>query len=66
VQIANPAAVNDPDDERELFVATWCAHPNLILDERILAILELEEEHDDGPSLYLQQWEIIYSEVSAL
>jgi hypothetical protein len=66
VQIANPAAVNDPDDERELFVATWCAHPNLILDERILAILEPEEEHDGGPSLYLRQWEIIYSEVSAL
>lgn len=48
VDIANPAAVDDPDDERELFVATWCAHPDLILDEKILAILEPEEEHDGG------------------
>lgn len=27
VEIANLEALTDPDDERELFVAPWCAHP---------------------------------------
>jgi hypothetical protein len=49
VEIANPAAIDDPDDERELFVATWCAHLDLIPDEKILAILEPEEVHNGGP-----------------
>jgi hypothetical protein len=42
-EITNPNAINDPDDERELFVVAWCAHPNLILDEKIMAILKPEE-----------------------
>lgn len=27
----------------------WCAHPDLIPDEKILTIPEPEEEHDGGP-----------------
>lgn len=54
VVLANPEAVHDPDDERELFVATWCAHPDLIPDEKILAIPEPEEEHDGGSPLFLR------------
>jgi len=54
VEIADPDAVADPDDERELFVATWCAHPDLIPDEKILAIPEPEEPHDGGPPLFRQ------------
>lgn len=54
VEIATPDAVDDPDDERELFVAAWCAHPDLVSDEMVLAILELEPEHDAGPPLYLR------------
>jgi hypothetical protein len=26
IDIANPEALADPDDECELFVAAWCAH----------------------------------------
>lgn len=66
VEIANPTAINDPDDERELFVATWCVHPNLIPDEKILAIPEPKKEHDGDLTLYLWSWEIIHSEVPAL
>lgn len=66
VEIANPTAINDPDDERELFVATWCVHPNLIPDEKILAISKPKKEHDGDLPLYLWSWEIIHSEVSAL
>jgi len=49
VEIANPGALADPDDDRELFVAAWCAHPNLIPDEKIMAVPEPQEEHDGGP-----------------
>lgn len=66
VEFANPKAVDDPDDERELFVAVWCAHPDLIPDDKILAIPEPEEEHDGGSPLYLRPWEIIHTEVLAL
>ena len=62
----NPNAINDPDDERELIVAAWCAHPDLMPDEKIMAVLELEEEHDGGPPLFLRPWEIIHDEVLAL
>lgn len=31
-----------------------------------MAILELEEEHDGGPPLYLRPWEVIHNEVPAL
>lgn len=53
-EIASPEAVDDPDDERELFVAVWCAHPNLIPDEKIMAIPDPEEEQDGGSPLYLR------------
>ncbi|CAD6247774.1 unnamed protein product [Miscanthus lutarioriparius] len=59
VEITNPDALVDPDDERELFVAAWCAHPDM-------AIPEPEEEHDGGSPLYLRPWEIIHDEVPAL
>jgi hypothetical protein len=65
-EIANPDAVADPDDERELFVATWCAHPDLIPDEIIMAVPEPEEVHDGGSPLYLRPHEIIHDEVPAL
>jgi hypothetical protein len=52
-EIANPKAMADPDDECELFVASWCAHPDLVPDEIIMAVLELEEDHDGGSPLYL-------------
>lgn len=66
VEIANPDAVTDPDDERELFVAAWCAHPDLVPDEKMIAIHEPELEQDGGSPLYLQPWEIIHDEVPAL
>lgn len=55
-KITNLDAINDPDDKHELFVVAWCSHPDLIPDEKIMAILELEEEHDGGPPLYLRPW----------
>jgi hypothetical protein len=64
--IANPEAVNDPEDEREIFVAAWCAHPDLIPDEKIMAVPEPEEEHDGGPLLFLRPHVIIHDEVPAL
>lgn len=66
VDIANPEALADPDDERELFIAAWCAHPDLVLDEKIMAVPELEEEHDGGSPLFLRPHEIIHDEVPAL
>ncbi|CAD6336234.1 unnamed protein product [Miscanthus lutarioriparius] len=66
VDIANFDALADPDDERELFVAAWCAHPDLVPDEMIMAVPELEEEHDGGSLLYLRPHEIIHDEVPAL
>jgi hypothetical protein len=65
VVFANPDALADPDDERELFVATWCAHPDLIPDEVIMAVSEPEEEHDGGSPLYLRPHEVIHDEVPA-
>lgn len=62
VDIANPEAVADPEDERELFVAAWCAHPDLVTDEKIMAVPEPEEEHDGG----LRPHEIIHGEVPSL
>lgn len=61
IDIANPEAATDPDDERELFVAAWCAHPNLVPEEKIMAVPEPEEEHDGGPPLFLQSHEIIHN-----
>lgn len=66
VEFANPDALSDPDDERQLFVASWCAHPDLVPDEVIMAIPEPEEEHDGGPPLFLRPHEIIHTEVPAL
>jgi hypothetical protein len=65
-EIANPDAFNGPNDKRELFVASWCAHPDLIPNEKIMAVLEPEEEHDGSPPLYLCPWEVIHDEVLAL
>jgi hypothetical protein len=62
VDIANPEAVVDPEDERELFVEAWCAHPDLVTDEKIMAVPEPEVEHDGG----LRPHEIIHDEVPAL
>jgi hypothetical protein len=66
VEIVNPNAIADPDDEWELFVVAWCAHPDLVPDEKMIAILEPEPEHDGGPPLYLRPWEIIHDEIPAL
>ena len=66
VDIANPDALVDPDDERELFVAAWCAHHDLVLDEMIMAVPEPEEEHDGEPPLFIRSHEIIHDEVPAL
>ena len=40
VQLAGEGHVSDPDDDREIFAAAWCVHPDLIPDEKILAIPE--------------------------
>jgi hypothetical protein len=66
VDIANNEALTDPNDECVLFVAAWCAHPDLIHDEMIITVLEPEEEHDGDPPLYLLSHEIIHNEVPAL
>lgn len=47
-------------------MVAWCAHPNLIHDEMIIAVPEPEEEHDGGPPLYLRPHEIIHDEAPAL
>ena len=65
-EIANPKAMADPDDECELFVASWCAHPDLVPDEIIMAVPEPEEDHDGGSPLYLRPHETIHDEVPAL
>jgi hypothetical protein len=65
-EIADDEALHDPDDQREQFVATWCAHPDLIPDELIMAVPEPEEPHDGGSPSYLRPHEIIHSEVPAL
>lgn len=66
VDIADPEALLDPNDERELFVEAWCAHPDIIPDENIMAVPEPEEEHDGGSPLYLRPHEIIHDEVPML
>jgi hypothetical protein len=67
VEFASPEALADPDDERELFAAAWCAHPDLVPDEVIMAVLEPEEPHDGGPNLFfLRPHEIIHDDVPAL
>jgi len=53
-ELALPEAIPDAEDERELFVAAWCAHPDLVPDEVVLAIPEPEEPHDGGPPLFLR------------
>lgn len=63
VKIADPNVVDDPDDERELFVAAWCAHLDLILYKIIIAIPEPEPKHDGGSPPYPHPWEIIHDEV---
>ncbi|CAD6226871.1 unnamed protein product [Miscanthus lutarioriparius] len=65
-EITNLEALDDLNNETELFVTAWCAYPDLIPDEKIMAVLEEEEEHDKGSSLYLRTHEIIHDEVSAL
>ena len=47
-------------------MAAWCAHPDLIPDEKIMAVPEPDEEHGGGPPLYLRPHDIIYDEVPAL
>jgi len=66
VQLAGEGHVSDPDDDREIFAAAWCVHPDLIPDEKILAIPERAEEHDCGPPLFLRPEELIHAEVPAL
>ena len=66
VQLAGEVHVADPDDDREIFAAAWCVHPDLIPDEKILAIPERAEEHDGGPPLFLRPEELIHAEVPAL
>jgi len=66
VQLADDGAVVDPDDERELFVETWCAHPDLVPNEKIMAVPEKEGEHDGGPPLFLRPEEIIHDEAPAM
>ncbi|CAD6222371.1 unnamed protein product [Miscanthus lutarioriparius] len=66
VEIADPDALSYLEDEREFFVSTWCAHPDLVLDEIIMAVPEPEEEHDSGSPLYLRPHEIIHDDVPAL
>lgn len=59
-------ALSDPDDERGFFVSTWCAYPDLVPDEIIMAVPEPEEEHDGGSSLYLRPHQIIHDDMPAL
>lgn len=47
VEVAPPEAV-DEEDEREFFVAAWCVHPRLILEEKIIAVPEPEVHDLDG------------------
>lgn len=61
-----PRRWRTPATSGKLFVATWCAHPDLIPDEKIMAVPEWEEEHDGGSPLYLRPHEIIHDEVPAL
>ncbi|CAD6221411.1 unnamed protein product [Miscanthus lutarioriparius] len=63
-EITNPDALNDPDDEHELFVAACCAHPDLIPNEKIMVVPELE--HDGEPPLFLRPHEIIHDDLLAL
>lgn len=65
-EIADPEMLPDADNERELFVAAWCAHPDLVPDEMVLAIPEPVPKHDGGPPLFLRTWEVIHDEVSTL
>jgi hypothetical protein len=65
-EIAGAEALPGEDDEREIFVAAWCANPNLVPDEMVLAIPEAETVHDGGPPLFLRPWEVIHDEVPAL
>lgn len=66
VEVANNDALNDPDDERELFVAAWCVHPDLVADEKIMAVPEPDEEPDGGPPLFLRPEEIIHADLLSL
>lgn len=66
VETVDLEALTDPDDEREFFVSTWCAHPDLVPDEIIMAVLEPEEEPDGGSPLYLRLHEIIHDDMPAL
>jgi hypothetical protein len=65
-EFANPEALEDPNDERELFVAACYAHPDLVPNEIILVIPEPEEENDGGSTLYLRPHEIIHHDLLAL
>lgn len=65
-EFADLEAVVDPDDEREVFVVAWCAHPDLVPDEMMAAIPEPNEEHDGGPPLFLRPHEIIHDDLPAL
>lgn len=66
VETADPEALADPDDEREFFVSSWCAHPDLVPDEVIMAVPEPEQEHDGGSPLYLRPHEIIHDDMPTL
>lgn len=59
VEITNPDALVDPNDERKLFVVAGCTQPDM-------AIPEPKEEHDGGSPWYLWPLEIILDEVPVL
>jgi len=59
-EIANHEAIS------ELLVAAWCTHPDLIPDEKIMVVLEPEEEHDGGPLLSIRPWEIMLCATSCV
>lgn len=65
VEVAPPEALHDDDDEREFFVAAWCVHPQLIPDEKIIAIPE-PYVHDPCGVLSLRLEEIIHTELPSL
>lgn len=64
IELAPDNAV-DPDDKREMFVAAWCAHPDLIPDEKIVVIPE-PVMHDGRPPLFLREEEMTHSDLPTL
>lgn len=50
----------------EYFIAVWCVHPDLILQEMTVTVPEPETPFVAEPPLYLRRHELIDSELSAL